>query len=545
MRSLFHAQSIRWATATITFLVASVVLLFGPSHLEYPAPFYVTHLAAVVDSLVLATTFYASIGLVIGKKIAWRVAIVILALSTIWESIEVRSSVSITSVFPFVALIIVWWARPYYQLKSEPTGVSHGLKRALLFTIGSTIVGCGGFFLLAATEHHHFHLLPSIIESLDRMYSPQDIFAPLHHATPIRVAGRILLFALGVSNYMLIALALLKPVADKFYLTPSLHNKALMLIKQYSTSSEDYFKYFPDDKSYFFGTSVDGCIAYSVQRGTCVALADPIAATKDDQLVLLKEFQQFCIVHGWQLTFLAVSPLTKALYTASGLRLVKIGENAIVDLATYTSMPPSKKTRYFMNRFAKANYSASFEEPRHSQKLMHELQHISDDWLSRRGRKEHQFAMGYFTPDYIQKCRIFVVRDEHQAIVAFVALQPNFSGTKQASIDLMRTRNTLPASTMDFLFIQLITQLHAEGWQTLDMGLAPLSGLEQAKQMNERGLHILYRYTNRWLTFRGLRHFKDKFRPTWESRFLAYSGPSSRLPIIALAVNDLMKYKAK
>lgn len=545
MRSLSHAQSIRWATAAITFFVAGIVLLFGPSHLEYPAPFYVTHLASVVDSFVLAATFYASIGLVIGKKTAWRVAIAILFLSTVWESIEVRNSLSITSLFPFIGLVIVWHARRYYQLKSESIGVSHGLRRALIFTIGSTIVGCGGFFLLAATEHHHFHLLPSIIESLDRMYSPQDVFTPLHDPAPIHVVGRILLFVLGVSNYTLIALALLKPVTDKFRLTPKLHNRALSLIKQYSTSSEDYFKYFPDDKSYFFSTSIDGCIAYGVQRGICVALADPIAATKDDQLALLHEFQEFCKIHGWQLAFVAVSPPTQALYTTSGLRLVKIGENAIVDLATYTTTPPSKKIRYFMNRFAKANYSVSLEEPHHSQKLLRELQHISDDWLSRRSRKEHQFAMGYFTPHYIQKSRLFIVRDEQRQVVAFVTLQPNFSGTKQASIDLMRTREKLPASTMDYLFIQLITRLHAEGWKTLDMGLAPLSGLEQAKQINERGLHILYRYTNRWLTFRGLRHFKDKFNPTWESRFLAYSGPSSQLPIIALAVNDLMKYKPK
>lgn len=545
MRSLFHAQSIRWVTAAITFSVAGVGLLFGPSHLEYPAPFYVMHLAGVIDSFILAATFYASIGLIIGKRVAWRVALLILALSTVWESLEVRSNISMLSVFSFVALVVVWRAGRYYQLKSESDGVSRGLQRALLFAIISTFIGCIGFFLLATIERHHFHLLPSIIESLDRMYSPQDIFEPLRNVAASHIAGRILLFLLGVGNYMLIALALLKPLTDKFYLTPALHNKVLTLIRKYSTSSEDYFKYFPNDKSYFFSTTVDGCIAYSVRRGTCVALADPIAPTAEDQHVIVKEFQRFCSKHGWQLAFVAVSDQSKPIYTANGLRLVKIGENAIVDLAAYTAASPSKKTRYFMNRFTKASYSAGFEEPRHSQKLMRELQEISDDWLSHRGRKEHQFAMGYFAPDYIQKSRLFVVRDEHQTIIAYVTLQPNFSDSGQASIDLMRTRAVLPASTMDFLFIQLINQLHAEGWKTLDMGLAPLSGLEQAEQINERGLHILYRYTNRWLTFRGLRHFKDKFNPTWESRFLAYSGPSTRLPIIALAVNDLMKYTSK
>jgi phosphatidylglycerol lysyltransferase len=542
MRHILTPVSVRWISALITFFVAGVVLLFGPSHLEYPAPFYVSHLATLLDTLILAATFYAAIGLVIGKRTAWRVAMAILALSTIWESVESRGVVGFTSIFPLIALIVVGLTHQYYQLGSGPSGVRSALKRALIFTFISTTIGCAAFFLLASNEHRHFSLLTSIIASLDRMYSLQDAFEPLRGA-PNHIIGRALLFILGCLNYSVVALALLKPIADSFRSTPSTRQRVLALIKQFSTSSEDYFKYFPHDKSYYFGESVDGCVAYAVSGTICVVMADPLAADQSSQIRLLKEFSRFCSTKGWHVAVVAVTPASQPLYKAVGLRMIKIGENAIVDIKKYVTTGLNKKRRNIISRFVKAGYTTSLETPGHSRALMHELQQISDSWLARHHHKEHQFAMGYFSPHYLQDRHLFVVRDAGRHIVAFANLQPNFSPDKQASIDLMRASSSAPASTMDFLFIRLIQQLHTDGWHSFDMGLAPLSGLEQARHINERGLHLLYRYTNRWFAFHGLRRFKDKFYPTWEARYLAYSGTTSRLPAIALAINESMKYK--
>ncbi len=543
MRHILTPSSIRWTAALITFFVAGVVLLFGPSHLEYPAPFYITHLATIVDTLILATTFYAAIGLVIGKRTAWRVAITILTLSTIWESVESHGIIGFTSIFPLAALIIVGYTHRYYQLGSGPSGVKTALQRALVFTFISTIIGCVAFFFLAANEHRHFSLFASIVASLDRMYSLQDAFEPLRSSAPGHIAGRVLLLTLGSLNYIVIALALLKPIADSFHLTSSTHQRVLSLIKRFSTSSEDYFKYFPHDKSYHFSESVNGCIAYAVSGNTCVVVADPIADNQTDQILLLKEFTHFCSTQGWQIAVVAVAPASKPLYEAVGLRMIKIGENAIVELEDYVTNGLNKKRRNVISRFLKAGYTTHLETPGHNRSLMHELQRVSDNWLARNHRQEHQFAMGYFSQRYLQDCHLFVVRDAEYRVVAFANLQPNFSTNKQASIDLMRAQSDAPASTMDFLFIRLIQQLHADGWHSFDMGLAPLSGLEQAKHINERGLHLLYRYANRWFAFHGLRRFKDKFHPTWEARFLAYSGTASRLPAVALAINEVMKYK--
>ena len=540
--SLRRAQMVRWGVALLTFGAAVTALLYGPSRIAYPAPLLVLHASAVADSIILAATFYASIGLIIGRRAAWRTGVAVLMTAILWESLVAREPVSLLSIAPLIGLLALFATRRYYPIASHPSVIVRTLRRALLFTVLSTAIGCFAFFVLARAEHHPFSLGFNIIRALDTMYSLQDVFAPIRHPTLAHVIGRGFLLVLGVINYTVIALALLRPVADTFQWTPVAHARALYLLRRYGTSSEDYFKYFPADKSYFFGRDIEGFVAYGVREGICVALADPIAGSYNARRRLLDEFLAFASRHGWQTVFLGVEADALPLYERSELRQLKIGESARVSLATLPDLLRRKNNRNIMNRFTKQNITATMYDPRHSPSLLAELRTVSDAWLST-DRAEHAFAMGSFDAGYLQHCRLMVVRDSAGDALAFVTLQPNFSRDQQrASIDLMRIHPDAPTNTMDFLFLSLLQQLRHEGWREFDLGLAPLSGLRSG-HLSERGLHLLYTYTDRWFSFRGLRRFKEKFHPTWHPVYLAYSGPSSQLGRIALAVNELMKYR--
>jgi phosphatidylglycerol lysyltransferase len=52
----------------------------------------------------------------------------------------------------------------------------------------------------------------------------------------------------------------------------------------------------------------------------------------------------------------------------------------------------------------------------------------------------------------------------------------------------------------------------------------------------ERGLHQFFEHLNRYFSYKGLRHYKAKFAPAWESRFLVYQGGPSGLVQTALAL---------
>ena len=71
--------------------------------------------------------------------------------------------------------------------------------------------------------------------------------------------------------------------------------------------------------------------------------------------------------------------------------------------------------------------------------------------------------------------------------------------------------------------------------------MAPLSGFEQspvARLWNRLGMFV-YKHGETIYGFQGLRTFKEKFHPTWESRYLVYPG-GLRLPQILADVAALV-----
>lgn len=539
---LNHDNIIRGIAALATFIAIGGVLIFSPSELQYPAALKLIRLAEIVDALLLAAMFYAAIGLLTGRRMAWVMAVCILISSSVWESIQSKYIISWLSIFILLTLIVVLSTHTYYMALTEKGAIWYATRRALLFTIITTIIGCLGAYILSMADHMHFGLGDSIIKSLDHMYALRSIADPMPHPTPPHIIGRLVLFILGIVNYIVIALALLKPLVDNFTLTPSTHQHVLQLLNKYGKTAEGYFKFFPDDKSYFFSKHVEGFIAYGMSGGICVGLADPIAKNNHDRHQLLDEFMRFTRSQGWQTCFLSVTEDQLGLYEQHRLTASKIGHHAIVSTDQFVATTVrNKHFRSINNRFTKQGYKAKILVPPHSEAVMDELKIISDEWLKRGRRKERRFVMGFFDKSYLQQCKLFVVYDHEKHIQAFVNLPPSYS-RKRVTFDLLRYSDQAPRDINAFLFLSLIRYLHSIDYAEFDMGLAPLSGLEASRSLDERGMHMLYKYTKRWFAFKGLRDFKNKFSPTWEARYIVYKGNSSQALSVAIELGRLMKY---
>jgi phosphatidylglycerol lysyltransferase len=90
----------------------------------------------------------------------------------------------------------------------------------------------------------------------------------------------------------------------------------------------------------------------------------------------------------------------------------------------------------------------------------------------------------------------------------------------------MRYTPAAPASVMEYLFIELLQWGRDQGFRRFNLGMAPLSGLQNralAPIWNRAGA-VLYRHGEHFYNFRGLRQYKDKFDPEWEPRYLASPG---------------------
>jgi len=108
-----------------------------------------------------------------------------------------------------------------------------------------------------------------------------------------------------------------------------------------------------------------------------------------------------------------------------------------------------------------------------------------------------------------------------------------------------------PHGAMDYLFAELLLWGRDQGYRWFNLGMAPLSGLEDralAPLWNRLGA-FLFRHGEHFYNFQGLRAYKEKFEPVWEPRYLVCRGgielPRALLDVAALVSRGLKGVIAK
>ncbi len=264
--------------------------------------------------------------------------------------------------------------------------------------------------------------------------------------------------------------------------------------------------------------------AFEKSHNIVIVLGDPIGDPKYFGKAI-DEFYSFIDEYGFKSVFYEVSEDYLSLYHEHGYNFFKLGETALVDLVEFDiSSSKSRDFRNVLSRFKKDGYyfqminGSELEDS-----LFEELSIISNEWL--KGRNEMGFSLGFFDREYLEKSPISLVRrTDTNAIIAFASLMPKYDNNKSISIDLMRFLNTVPSNTMTFLIVNLILYLKEKGYMTLNLGMAPLSnvGLTQNAHFREKLGHLVFKYGKDIYSFGGLRQYKEKFNPGWESKYLAY-----------------------
>jgi phosphatidylglycerol lysyltransferase len=205
-----------------------------------------------------------------------------------------------------------------------------------------------------------------------------------------------------------------------------------------------------------------------------------------------------------------------------GLQITKYGEEAHVDLNSFTlDGPDAKPLRYADRRAARDGAVFDIVAAKDIHAIMHELSEISDEWLALKRHREKGFSIGRFDPAYMARFDCAVVRWQGR-IVAFANIWKT-ADKSELSVDLMRHREAMPYGVMDFLFVRLMQWGQAEGYGWFNLGMAPLSGLEARRlaPLWSRLGGLLYQHGNAFYGFEGLRAYKEKFSPQWEGRFVA------------------------
>jgi phosphatidylglycerol lysyltransferase len=274
------------------------------------------------------------------------------------------------------------------------------------------------------------------------------------------------------------------------------------------------------DKNLLFNKDRTACIMFQSSGNSWVAMGDPIGPA-DLGEALAWEFMEDCDGMAVSPVFYQVKPERLPLYIDLGLNLSKLGEEARVPLETFSLEGAARADLRQTHRRAGRD-GATFEMFARCDvpAIVPDLRAVSDAWLAAKNTAEKRFSLGYFDERYIAHFDVGVVR--HQgAIVAFANLWRG--GANELSVDLMRYNDAAPKAVIDFMLIECMLWGRAQGFRWFNLGMAPLSGLEEhalAPAWHKLG-RMVQRYGETFYNFEGLRKFKEKFDPVWRPRYLA------------------------
>lgn len=284
------------------------------------------------------------------------------------------------------------------------------------------------------------------------------------------------------------------------------------------------------DKALIFGERGDGFLMYGVEGRSWVALGDPIGPP-EVRNELAWRFREEADRHGAWPVFYEVSAPLLPLYVDLGLTLHKLGEEARVALPTFTLEGGERKgLRRTLKDVGKLGFTFEVVPPEAVPPLLPELRAVSDSWLAEKSSREKGFSLGRFDEQYLSYFPMALVRAPAEDgaagdTVAFANLWTS-AACEELSVDLMRYTPAAPRGVMDYLFVELMLWGRERGYHWFNLGMSPFSGFDRrplASNWSRLGA-LLFRHGEHFYNFQGLRQYKEKFDPVWESRYLASPG---------------------
>ena len=277
---------------------------------------------------------------------------------------------------------------------------------------------------------------------------------------------------------------------------------------------------YQNDKTVFRSADRASGVIYASIAGKDVALGDPFGEPAAG-IAALAEFASSRRAMGRGCLFYQLSGFYAEQLSANGWRTMKTGEEAFVDLPSFhTNGKAWLKLRTKQNKLHRDGYRCEVVQPADvDAALIAEMKTVSDAWLA--GRKEKAFSVGSFSDEAAAGRHAALLRSPEDKLMAFVTL-PEYIGADgrlRLTADLMRYDPSCPPGAMETLFLHSFAWARDRGYESCSLGVAPLANASRPWYV-KLAASILSRQYN----FEGLRHFKAKFRPEWQDRYLVYDG---------------------
>jgi len=431
-----------------------------------------------------------------------------------------------------IALLIIGslvGTRKQYYVKTNPRLGTVGLQTAMLSIAAVMLYGVVGFYFL---DKRHFHIDFNIFQSF--RYTLQNFFLiGSNDLIPRDSFARDFIYLIKISGFASISFlvyTLVRPYVSKIAHTEEEFARAKSLTQQFGNSALDFFKTY-SDKFIFAPPEINAFISYRVSRNFAVVLEDPVAENREEMKKCVISFSKYCYENGLKEIFYRVPKESLPVYHELSKKSLFLGQEGVVDLNSFSLEGGEKKSiRNALNKIKEQGYTTHVNTPPLRDGLIQKLKSVSDEWMKLAGRDEIIFSQGMFVEKEIKEQTVITIENSEEKIIAFLNIIPDYV-KNEGTYDLLRKTADAPNGIMDYILVELFKHFKATGVQFINLGFAPMSGLDDPHNFTEKSMKFAYEKIRSFSHYKGQRDYKDKFNPKWNDKFLIYSNDYDLLQV--------------
>ncbi len=458
-----------------------------------------------------------SVFLFMGSRRAWWVALFLASVSLVGHLIKAADYEE--AILAFLAAGTLLYIRKSYRFKPSQRSTRISLLTVVAAILLTLIYSTLGFLYANPKAFgHDFNLWGSVKTTLHFFFLFDADYVTAK--TPFAKLFLWTLYSGGVLLVGFIAYGLMRPIFYKPFNSDEDWKDARELTHLYGNDVLDYFKTYPD-KLLFLSADRQAFLAFKLTRYFACILGEPIGKDTEHIHGVYLEFEAYCKKNGWVNMVHRVSSTSLDFYRSLGKRALPIGEEAIVDLTSFSLQGRKfKPLRNTVNHLEKENLTVSVVAPPQADGLLQKLQEVSREWLSHPKRNEIVFSQGLFDPALLKSQTIITVENPEKRVLAFLNIIDDYT-PGEVTYDLIRQSSDAPGGVQDMLIIHAMEHYKNLGYNAMNLGLAPLSGIDD-QNLTGRTLRFAYENLRPFDRYKGLRRFKEKYGPTWQKRYLIY-----------------------
>jgi phosphatidylglycerol lysyltransferase len=468
-----------------------------------------------------------------GLRTAWWFAVALSVISIFGNIAKGIDYEEATIAFLIVGSLIA--TRKQYHVKTNPKLGTVGLQTAVLSIAAVMLYGVVGFYFL---DKRHFHIDFNIFQSF--RYTLQNFFlVGSNDLIPYDSFARDFIYLIKISGFASISFLIysfVRPYVFKITPTDEEISRAKALTQQFGNSALDFFKTY-SDKFIFAPSEINAYLSYRVNRNFAVVLENPVAENSEEMKKCIVSFSKYCYENGLKEIYYRVPKESLPIYNELSKKSLFLGQEGVIDLDFFSLEGGEKKSiRNALNKIKEQGYTTQINTPPLRDGLIQKLKAVSDEWLKLTEREEIIFSQGMFVEKEIKEQTVISVENSEEKIIAFLNIIPDYV-KNEGTYDLLRKTADAPNGIMDYILVELFKHFKASGIQYVNLGFAPMSGLDDPHTFTEKSMKFAYEKIRSFSHYKGQRDYKDKFNPRWNDKFLIYSNDYDLLQVPGVLAN--------